>query len=315
MTLDNSDLKVYEKLFENDPDFAYDWHLDKKNCRKLAEKPDWGQILTAIIINKDQNMSMDQKFTNDYSGVDIIHPMIESNWMSWDYVIEYIKTPFVLIGRDLRSISESTKLERSIRLLQDPKIGVVSGATRNITGHWKTNCLQSHIVNYNLYMKPGYEHSSCDCMECAVSDTSPFVTKIQVLEKIPLNTSLEEDSMFVDWFLRLQGASLKTLLCPDIMYHTYHSDSMIERMFEEDWQKLAGLHHFLGVVLDHSPKVAFSFNCDQAGLECKAVNQQDQALLLPWCCLNNFKHIFNEFEALSQEFDFHYEVYEGTVLG
>ena len=108
----------------------------------------------------------------------------------WQTLIKNVTTPYVLVGRDLRSIHNSINFERSVRLLQNSDVKVVSGATKNGTGHWKTDCFQSEIVNYNLYIKPGYEESVCDCMICSVSAGAPFLTRTMIFQEYPLNSYL-----------------------------------------------------------------------------------------------------------------------------
>ena len=326
--------EIYEGSRHSQTDFKSTWKLDTKNCAESAKNPNWGQLITVIIFPRvpfENSMQIQESFAKTYPGLSIVqasltYPNPSSNKeirlfqvqgrdTGWQALINSVKTPYVLVGRDLRSISESANLERSLRLLQDPRIGVVSGATRNLTGHWHTDCLQSNIVNYDLYLKPGYEESSCDCMKCAVSDNAPFMTKTEIFTDLPLNTDLGQKAMFLDWFLRVQKSSLETIICPDIMYNTFNSHRTIATLSQNEWLNLAPLHFFQGVVLNHAPRVSHTFSCDQAGLSCNARAQQRQALLLPWCCQKSFSLIMSHLEDLSVKLNFHYEVDAGTALG
>ena len=50
-------------------------------------------------------------------------------------------------------------------------------SSRNSTGHWRANCRQADISNFNLLLRPGYARSECDCMRCDVVGNAPFVIR------------------------------------------------------------------------------------------------------------------------------------------
>ena len=336
--------EVFEKLPKKNnidiwrTDWMSEWKIDYENCSHEARKPNWGKLLTVLIFCQDSScldqLQIQESFRKFYPGINVIQGTLSdtstlsyqtlrivkavnasAGW--WD-MIKLVKTPYVLLGRSLSYLSNASKLERSIRLLQDPMIHLVSGATQNVSGHWKANCLQSNIINYNLYLKPGYEHSSCDCMICHVSDNAPIMIKTKMFHYLNfrLNTSLAENVMFLDWQMRLQKSYLKAIVCPDILYHTFKSHPTIKTLSRKDWLALSRLHQFQGVVLDHAPKISQSFTCEQAGLICNPMNFKDNlAILLPWCCYQRSFYILSLIEELSVRYNFHYEVDGGTVLG
>ena len=84
--------------------------------------------------------------------------------------------------------------------------------SRNSTGHWRANCYQSDVHNFNLFLKPGYERSECDCMRCDVAANAPFVIRASALsDHVPLtsssSSSLESaEGMFTKLFLGLKYA-------------------------------------------------------------------------------------------------------------
>ena len=119
---------------------------------------------------------------------------------------------------------------------------------------------------------------------------------------------VDETGLFLDWFLRLQSANLKTFICPDIMYNTFNSQSTISLLSRSTWQSLATIHSFQSVVLDHSPKIAHSFNCDEVNITCNAISKQMASVLIPWCCLTEASHMLHQFHTLSQQLNFYYQV-------
>ena len=309
------------------------WKLDKKNCARSARSPDWGQLLTVILFpppKTNYSLEINDILPDKYPGLKVIqgfvnghtssfsnkihHIQVASNASGWQTLIDAAKTPYILVGRDLRGLQNSINFERSLRLLQDPRISVVSGATKNLTGHWHTDCLQSKVVNYYLYIKPGYERSDCDCMICNIVDRAPFMTRKETFREFPLNLELGQHAMFLDWFLRIQKFAKTSLVCPDIMYNTFSSHPIVPTLPENGWISLASLHSFQGVVLDHAPRLAYSFSCDQVDLSCMPNIYQAQHRLLPWCCHKEVSHILFNFHKLSLMQNFRYEIDYGTLL-
>ena len=90
-----------------------------------------------------------------------------------------------------------------------------------------SGCKQITIKHYDLSFRDGYVKSSCDCMECsALGSDFPFVARRNELldNKLGLDSSLKDDLMFMDWFLKLSRMGRKVRLCPDILYIT-HQDT------------------------------------------------------------------------------------------
>jgi hypothetical protein len=54
-----------------------------------------------------------------------------STWSRLIISAAAVSTPFVLVARDIEELNEFSNIKRSMRLLQDPTVGALAGATRN----------------------------------------------------------------------------------------------------------------------------------------------------------------------------------------
>ena len=104
---------------------------------------------------------------------------------------------------------------------------IVSGATKNTTGHWRTHCAQFKIRAYNFIITPGYVNSICDCMICDIlwDNFGPFMGFTEDLLRLKSNlksTSLTFTELFID--LKLKGQ--KIMSCPDLMFLTEEEDEI-----------------------------------------------------------------------------------------
>ena len=128
---------------------------------------------------------------------------------NWRLLVKNVNTNYVFMGYKLQKLPNNFgNFERMIRMLKNgtntPNIGVVSGATKNATGHWKSHCWQAITRNYNLILTPGYSQSMCDCMVCNIlwDNFGPFMTYKEDLLK--LDSSISSPTlMFLDLFLQM----------------------------------------------------------------------------------------------------------------
>ena len=203
--------EIYTGSKEAFSTFRTTWKLDT-NSSRCPETKGLDHLVTIAILDNSEISSIDTKYEN----ISVI-----------PFGQESIKTPFVLLVKDLTSLTIEAKLERSLRLLQDETIGVVSGSTKNSTGHWRTNCRQLELKNYILSLQPGYKKSVCDCMICPVSLGSPLMVRRKVLDKIPLTIKDDIELSLLTWFIALKARGFQSLLCPEIMYNVNQGRSGI----------------------------------------------------------------------------------------
>ncbi len=66
--------------------------------------------------------------------------------------------------------------------------------------------------NFNLYLKPGYGRSECDCMLCDVVGNSAFMIRTDVIREVPLRVEhgiTSAEAMFVSWLLDMKIAGFQ----------------------------------------------------------------------------------------------------------
>ena len=224
---------------------------------------------------------------------------------SWNMLISKSSTPYVLVARDVFHFTWLTQLERQIRVVsQIPNVGVVGGAYRNLSGHWKAGCVQTKLKNFVLEYQEGYYHSKNECMFCDYLQ-GPFVTKTNLLK---LDESLPNEVVFEDWYLRVVQDGNLIMACPDAMYFTTDNYSYSKRTEKSVWTPLAKKWELNRVLLPEGVKHAFS--CQDIGFTCNAHNA-----LLPVCCQERFAEAVSFFKKFTDEHNIRFELDSGSVLG
>jgi len=219
------------------------------------------------------------------------------------------QTKYVLVGLDLEYVTKWINLHRGVWLLGQGKVAV-GGAVRNNSGHWRAPCYQVDIRYFKLEIEEGYAKAEQDCMICDYSG-GPVLLSRERMKK--LNTNVPESLMMMDLSLQEKG---KWLTCPDIMYSTGRSLGRdVEEVGRDGWQTLARKWRIQGVVTDWRPRFQEKFSCDEIGIKCDAWKSSADFQLLPWCCVEAWRHLFTSFEYLAEHHGLQYEMNCGTALG
>ncbi|XP_059082520.1 uncharacterized protein LOC131880039 [Tigriopus californicus] len=308
------------------------WRLQTDNCH--IPNPDWSELITVVLMTDHygDQMELETKFMDEYPNIRVILAttkdfQTQNQYLEvlqvkefvpvlWKTMINRAQTPFVLVGWDLFSITPWSELERSVRLLQEPWIGVVGGSVRNLTGYWTTPCYQAEIHNYQLRVRPGYGSSSCDCMKCDILNGVPFMAKKEVFHAVPLVPDLPDTpAMFIQWFLDLFKTQWNILLCPDIMYFTYMSPNWFLVMSKESWQQIAIIQQIQGIHLNQSLIPDYSFTSEEVNLICDVGKLQKEAKLLPWGCQEAYAHILRTLLKIEERLETQFELTSGSLLG
>ena len=225
----------------------------------------------------------------------------------WNMLISKASTPYVLVARDVFHFSWLTQLERQIRVIsQIPNVGVVGGAYRNLSGHWKAGCVQTKLKNYVLEYQEGYYHSKNECMFCDYLQ-GPFVTKTNLLK---LDESLPNEVVFEDWYLRVVEDGNLIMACPDAMYFTTDYYSYSKRANKNVWTPLVKKWKLNRVLLPEG--VRHSFSCQDIGFSC---NNFVNSALLPVCCLELYAEAASFFQNFADKNNITFELDSGSVLG
>lgn len=307
------------------------WKMEKDNCS--GSNLDWSQLVTIVLITDHfgDQMELETKFMDEYPNIrvilgttkdfqskneylEVVQVLGFAPWI-WKALVGRVQTPFVLLGLDLFALNPWSELERSVRLLQDPLIGVVGGSVRNLTGYWTTPCFQADIQNYLLQIRPGYESSFCDCMKCDILNGAPFIVKKEVFQSVPFNTDLPNTpALFTHWFLEVSKSKWSVLLCPDIMYFTYSSPNWLA-MPKENWLKIAQVQQIQGIHLKQTLVPDHSFTSEEVDLVCDVPKLQKDAKLLPWVCQKAYAHILRTLLMIEDSLDVQFELTSGSLLG
>ena len=154
----------------------------------------------------------------------------ENESKTWKELADKVTTPYVFVALNLKAFPDNWgNFERALRLLNSKKsnVAVVSPATKNQSGHWKSHCWQAEVTQYKLILTPGYFQSQCDCMKCTMlwEDYGPFVAKTKDLTNfLDTNVGSSPYSMFTDFFLRMKLSNQYLVSCPDLMVETVLSN-------------------------------------------------------------------------------------------
>ncbi|KAJ7379239.1 hypothetical protein OS493_017748 [Desmophyllum pertusum] len=241
-----------------------------------------------------------------YKNIDVVKVDDAKLGKGWNTLISKVSTPYVLIARDVFHFTWLTQLERQIRVVsQIPNVGVVGGAYRNYSGHWKVGCAQTTIKNYVLEYQEGYYHSKNECMFCDYLQ-GPFVTKTNMLK---LDESLPNEVIFQDWFLRVVEDGNLVMSCPDAMYFTTDYSSYSKRTDKKVWTSLAKKWELNRVLLPQGVK--HSFSCQDIGFKCSGAHSD----LLPVCCLEEYADALTFFRNFTDTHNISFELDSGSVLG
>ncbi|XP_078344658.1 uncharacterized protein LOC144630206 [Oculina patagonica] len=243
----------------------------------------------------------------NYKNVDVVKVDDGKLSKGWNMLISKVSTPYVLVARDVFHFTWLTQLERQIRVIsQIPNVGVVGGAYRNLSGHWKAGCVQTKLKNYVLEYQEGYYHSKNECMFCDYLQ-GPFVTKTKMLK---LDESLPNEVVFEDWFLRVVEDGALIMACPDAMYFATDYYLYPKRNDKNVWTPLAKKWELNRVLLPGGIK--HSFSCQDIGFKC---DNYAQSGLLPVCCQELYAEVVSFLKKFTDEHNVRLELDSGSVLG
>ncbi|XP_069696438.1 uncharacterized protein [Periplaneta americana] len=232
----------------------------------------------------------------------------------WNLLMRQVKTPYVLIAKDLSHFNAYARLERQIYMISvSDYVGVAGGAFRNLTGHWKVGCYQTDIRNYFLRIVEGYKHSAYGCMFCDHLE-GPFVARTSLLREIKFSEDLPVDVLFNDWFLRVKQANMLVVNCPDVMYFTQGRNNLYEQSHQKQnsWLALAKQWDVHRIFVP--PNIIYLFSCKEVGLSCRSGKRLKEHLM-PSCCLVQMARAWKTLDEFAARYGIGYELQSGTLLG
>jgi hypothetical protein len=141
-----------------------------------------------------------------------------SDGLALNMIVSRVKSPYVLVARNIELFTNDSRLERLIRVMEMLNIKVAGGAIRNSDGHWKKGCFQAMYRNWTLKYLEGYDESLHECLFCDYIQ-GPFVTSKAHLKINTFENLSETEGLYEEWFLRISQKSDETVTCPDSMFH------------------------------------------------------------------------------------------------
>ena len=135
----------------------------------------------------------------------------------WNGLVEKATTDYVLVGRRIERFHWYALLERLVRVVSELGVDAVGGALRTPDGHWSMGCQQTRLRNYTLTYIDGYQMSTHSCAYCDYIPT-PFMSRTSTLRAMQFKMA-SPDTVFFDYFLRLQKDRKLVMSCPDAMFY------------------------------------------------------------------------------------------------
>ena len=256
-----------------------------------------------VVLAADISSTAAAKFTNEFSNL-IIKDTFAIRGLSagkvWNNLVEYTKTPYVFIARNVEMLTSDTRFERLIREIESLSLAAAGGAFRTPDGHWTNGCHQVAYKNYSMSFYHGYDESMHECIFCDYIE-GPFIASKKILNDFKFKNFEDTDGLFEDWFLRLKLSDLEVVVCPDSMFHTF--DKVIKKekwnLFMVDWD-LYQLH------TPHGKTVLSPCNRGMSFLKSKATSP---------CGLKSLADGLKFLMASCENANITCELQEGTALG
>ena len=230
-------------------------------------------------------LAIDTRLNNSWSNVKT-HPYNGSPEGTMRKLIKQVQTPYILVGRNLLRWDEQSDLLRLLRVLSKyPSIGAAGGAVRNSTGYWFQSSLLSTMRAYGYKLEDAYEHSLEECMVAHYTSSS-FLIRTAILQKAQLKH--QGDVMYLSLFEELKARFVKTVVCPDVMFHqdfnTTTDFSKNELLtFAQQWNlDTIILPQALG-----DETIQFTYKCSDVGISCNTLKVTRYHMLAK-CCIREF---------------------------
>lgn len=316
-TIKQREADVCPEEYRGNQDWPYQFHSWVTVPCKFGKKVD--DLVTVFLSDSTSLPKTSQGFRDKYPNIRILSDCTSNLKTgssidclglnpSINYIKKNTKTKYLLYGADLEFANEWVNLERAVRVMSDSELTVfaVGGSSRNLTGHWATGCQQIQLDYYRLQILSGYKLEYKDCMVCDYTGGAVLLRT----SDIDPPEEMDPDTYLLDAAIRKAGL---WLVCPDIMYFTRSKIGQLS-LENEKLKRIAKLHNFQGVVTERKYHYDYEYSCDDIDMTCD-IRSQAAEIIVPWCCVKNFKYILNALEYVRGRYKTHYEIESGTLLG
>ena len=238
-----------------------------------------------------------------------VHYLNEQDYLGQvlNKIIKSVSTPYILFARHLYRLDYSLDIERLIHIHENTGAEIVSGSRKSRKNEWDRGCYQALIKLYTLEYKVGYFYSEKECLKCSFTD-SPFLASINLFRSEAFDNNLKH-GVFNDFFVNLNVAKRKVLVCPDVMFYS-------DQHTEKDFQLSSFASKWDIKKIISTTKVVMWFGCRKGyNHTTKQKCTIGKGMAVPPCCIANLidavKFLVQTFTAKGIK----YLVLEGSVLG
>lgn len=254
-----------EKVWKDDSDLQILVH-GGTDQRFAPEKCDHGLSLEQIV-----TVILEKRSLKKFAELSSFHQLPYSTSSS------SITTPYVLIPGDLFDYQASeVNLYRMILEGEVQHADIISGSYVAKDGKWRQSCFHINLKNYALDVYEGYYKSIHGMMYCQGS-FGPILVRREIYSNLMKSkTALSQVDLVL--FL-LQNPDLRTIHCPDCMFHA-------EPRKELEKSDLVNLARKLMLNKIEIEGNEFNFSCIESGIRCPDLwARAAQNVAQPPCCL------------------------------
>ena len=279
--------------------FVFNLHLREEGLQRSL----LGNITANILKNNYSVIvaSDNQAAVSSNSEQHLMFLKTEKNWSDgkvWNKLVQNVKTPFVLVGRDITMFTGQENITRLLEVA--PSIGspIIGGATRTVEdGHWTLNCFQMLHHNYSIFYQSGYHKSDQSCLYCDFF-WGPFLAEKEFLVSHPFSETMTPQLVFHDFFFKLNAEYKYTSsVCPDVMFEISQDSKQFPT--KAGWYPMAK-EHFINRI-KHPDGSSVIYSCDELG---QTIHEKwEVGKMKSPCDLGILTHYMKLFYSLCEEMD------------
>jgi len=250
-----------------------------------------------VIIPLDLRMRLDQVVIGEKPTAENV----------WNRLVHLATTEYVLIGRRIERFLWYALLERMVRVASELDVAAVGASLRTPDGHWSMGCQQTVLRNYTLTYRAGYDLSTNSCAYCNYI-SSPFVTRLTTLQAFDFRMT-SADTVFHDFFLRLQRAGKLVMSCPDSMFFVRANNEAAASSLTRQWAPMAVRYRLNRVNLADGRHLTFS--CSQVATYVPRVD----GIIVPVCAIGELLEAILRVMDICKQIGLYCQLEGNTALG
>ena len=283
-------------------------HHDEQQAKKLLQNITSNVLKNYTLIVASQH----QGITSGILSPKLEFLKTENSWTEgyvWNKMVQQVKTPFVLIARDMAMYTGQENITRLLEVVPSLGTPIIGGATRTVEeGHWDLNCFQMLHHNYSIFHQSGYHKSEESCLYCDYF-WGPFLAEKQFLVSHPFSETLTQQLVFHDFFFKLNAQHKYTsVVCPDVMFEINEASKQFPT--KSGWFPFAK-EQFINRI-KHPDGSSVSYSCDELG---QTVHKHEVGKMKSPCDLEILSYYMKLFYKLCENHTMECMLVDGGLLG